>query len=51
MLLVNVFSYPILARTNKGIYYTTTTTTTTAATTTIATLTAVDKRVYQYTKL
>jgi hypothetical protein len=46
MLLVDVFSYPIWARTNKGTYYTTTTTTTTATTTTIATLTVVDKRVY-----
>jgi hypothetical protein len=46
MLLVDVFSYLILARTDKGTYYTTTTTTTTAAATTIATLIVVDKRVY-----
>jgi hypothetical protein len=51
MLLVDVFSHPILARTDEGTYCTTTTTTTTAAAAAIATLTAADKRVYRCAKL
>jgi hypothetical protein len=51
MLLVDVFSHPILACTDEGTYCTTTTTTTTAAATAITTLTVVDKRVYQCAKL